>query len=227
MDLISSILSALNEKAEQIVNEGNLILILREFLDIRDLCMKQYVFSMVGDLQKNLGGCIKDGLPDFIKSACANLFYNEQIIDPNQNQLTVCNNACWCLGEMAVSEANHEVIKPFTNDIVEKLKGIYKSKRLNKSLAQNIAITLGRLGLINPEAVAQHLDQIAKQWCVSLRFLKDENDDNQKYQAYKGLCYTISRNPQIIKKDFPYFCSALAHYHNPRAELHQIFKGIL
>jgi len=127
---------------------------------------------------------------------------------------------------MAVSDVNRDVIKPFTDEIVQKLMGLYKGKRINKSLAQNISITLGRLGLINPEAVAKHLDQIAKQWCVSLRYVKGDNND-EKHQAYKGLCYTIAKNTTAIKKDFPYFCSAIAHYHDPRPELHQIFKGIL
>ena len=47
-----------------------------------------------------------------------NLFYNDSIIDPTQNQLTVCNNACWSLGEMAVSPINQDIIKPFTDEIV-------------------------------------------------------------------------------------------------------------
>ena len=115
MDLISSIFTALNAKAEPIVLSSNLIPILREFLEIRDLCIKQYVFAMVGDLQKHLGICIRDKLPEFILCAINNLFYNEEIVDPTQNQLTVCNNACWCLGEMAMSDVNKEIIKPFTD----------------------------------------------------------------------------------------------------------------
>jgi len=77
MDLISSIFSALDQKALPIVMESNLILILREFLDIRDLCIKQYVFAMVGDLQKHLGTCITEKLPEFIQCATQNLFYND------------------------------------------------------------------------------------------------------------------------------------------------------
>lgn len=177
MDLISSILQALNHKAEAIVINSNLISILRQFLEIRELCIKQYVFAMVGDLQKYLGACFQDQLPEFIVCATQSLFYNDQVIDPTQNQLTVCNNACWCLGEMAVSPVNQEIIKPYADEIVQKLTIIFSSKKLNKSLAQNIAITLGRLGLINPEAVAVHLEKIAKQWCVSLRYLKNNNDE--------------------------------------------------
>jgi len=128
---------------------------------------------------------------------------------------------------MAMSPTNREVIKPFTEEIVEKLVIIFKSKKLNKSLAQNIAITLGRLGLINPEGVAKHLDKIAKQWCVSLRYLKGDTNNDEKFQAYKGLCYTIGRNTNAIINEFPFFCSAVVHYKDPRQELHLIFKGIL
>jgi hypothetical protein len=65
-----------------LVIESNFILILREFLEIRDLCIKQYVFAMVGDLQKHLGMCITEKLPEFITCAILNLYYNDQIIDP-------------------------------------------------------------------------------------------------------------------------------------------------
>lgn len=181
---------------------------------------------MVGDLQKHLGSCIKEKLPEFITCAIQNLFYHDSIIDPTQNQLTVCNNACWCLGEMAMSPVNKDVIFQYTEEIVQKLSQILSSKKINKSLAQNIAITLGRLGLINPEAVAKSLGKISKQWCVSLRYLKGDANNDEKFQAYKGLCYTVSHNTQAIMEDFPYFCSAVVYYKDPRKELHLIFKNM-
>ena len=57
------------------------------------------------------------------------------MIDPNKNQLTVCNNACWCLGEMAVSPVNSAIIAPHTESIVLKLVDLLAKKKLNKSLA--------------------------------------------------------------------------------------------
>ena len=121
--------------------------------------------------------------------------------------MTLCNNACWSLGEMAVSSVNKEAVKPFTTQIVEKLTIILSGKKLNKSLAMNISITLGRLGLLAPDDVAQYLEKIIKQWCVSLRFLKSNN--TEKHQAYKGLCYTVGRNSQAVMAHFPYFCAAI------------------
>jgi transportin-1 len=147
-------------------------------------------------------------------------------MDPNNNHLPVCNNACWCLGEMAVAPPSQEIIKPFTDEVVRKLSDIYAKLRLNKSLAQNIAITLGRLGLIAPEAVAPHLGHIAKQWCVSLRFIKS-SQATERNQAYKGFCYTIGHNTAGITKDFAYFCSAVVHYRDPPQKLKAIFKNML
>ena len=46
--------------------QSKLIPLMKEFLEIGDLCIKQYVFALVGDLQKHLGSCFRDQLPVFI-----------------------------------------------------------------------------------------------------------------------------------------------------------------
>mmetsp|Transcript_9942 Transcript_9942/g.16712 ORF Transcript_9942/g.16712 Transcript_9942/m.16712 type:complete len:95 (+) Transcript_9942:651-935(+) len=61
---------------------------------------------------------------------------------------------------------------------------------------------------------------------MSLRLLKGSAND-EKHQAYKGLCYTVAKNTNGIINDFPYFCSALVHYKEPKPELHNIFRGML
>jgi hypothetical protein len=40
---------------------------------------------------------------------------------------------------------------------------------LNKSLLENSAITLGRLGWVCPELVAPHMDHFMQPWCYALR----------------------------------------------------------
>ena len=55
--------------------DSDLIPLLIEFLDLGDLCVQQYVFAMVGDLQKYLGECFKDKLPEFITRAIKNLYH--------------------------------------------------------------------------------------------------------------------------------------------------------
>lgn len=78
MDLISQIFTALNDKAETLVVQSELIAILLEFLQFGDLTIDQYVFSMVGDFQqKNLANCMQDRLPAFIKIAISHLYYSD------------------------------------------------------------------------------------------------------------------------------------------------------
>lgn len=115
--------------------QSNLINILLEMLQFNDLTLNQYVFSMVGDLQKNLANCSKDQLPQFIRCAIVNLYHSDQYLDPSNNHLPVCNNACWCIGQMATQPISQEVVSPFTEEIVSKLAIIYNHKKLNKSLA--------------------------------------------------------------------------------------------
>ena len=66
MDLISSLIAALNEKAEPVIRQSNLILVLKEFIGVNDLTMRQYLITIIGDLQKNLGACIHESLPEFV-----------------------------------------------------------------------------------------------------------------------------------------------------------------
>lgn len=77
MDLIGQIFQALNVHSEQLVTQSELIDILLEFLHFGDLTIDQYVFSMVGDLQKTAPNCMLDKLPRFIKIAISHLYYSD------------------------------------------------------------------------------------------------------------------------------------------------------
>ena len=41
-------------------------------------------------------------------------------------------------------------------------------QELNKSLIENSAITLGRLGWVCPELVSPHMEHFMKSWCSAL-----------------------------------------------------------
>ena len=51
-------------------------------------------------------------MPTIIQIEINNLVYYDSIIDVRQTYLTVCNNAVWCLGEIAQNK-NKEIIRPF------------------------------------------------------------------------------------------------------------------
>ena len=85
------------------------------------------------------------------------------------------------------------------------------------------AITLGRLGLVSSEDVAPFLAQFIRQWCASLRNIRD---NDEKDSAFRGLCLMISINPGALVNDFIYFCDALASWINPRPDLKEMFYKV-
>ena len=64
---------------------------------------------------------------------------------------------------------------------------------MNKSLAQNISICIGRLALTDSEKVGKYMDLYIKPFCISLRHV---NDSIEKRDAFRGLCKAILHNPK-------------------------------
>jgi hypothetical protein len=52
---------------------------------------------------------------------------------------------------------------------------------MNKSVAMNVAITFGRLGLVNSQYMAQQLDNVAKQFALSIKILKDGEEKRSAF----------------------------------------------
>jgi len=53
---------------------------------------------------------------------------------------------------------------------------------LNKALAQNISISIGRLALIDPKAVGNQLENFIKAWSISM---KSVGNSEEKHLTYK------------------------------------------
>jgi len=94
---------------------------------------------------------------------------------------------------------------------------------LHRNLLENTAITIGRLGLVCPDAVASHLSEFIQQWCLSLRNIRD---DIEKASAFSGLCNMIKYNPTGVVNSFPYLCDAIASWQNPKSDLREMFFQI-
>ena len=95
---------------------------LYELLKINDYNVKQYVFGLLGDMQKHqLSESFKLQLPQLILMAIDNLIYG----DLDQQSSCVCNNACWFLGEVAVDLTNRDITKPFLASIADKLTALF------------------------------------------------------------------------------------------------------
>ena len=86
-------------------------------------------------------------------------------------------------------------IKPYTTSLLERLVPLLQNEQTPRTLAENAAIPIGRLGLVAPELVAPHLKVFIVPWCKALRSIRD---NEEKESAFRGLCEMIKLNPQGV-----------------------------
>lgn len=146
----------------------------------------------------------------------------EDPMDSMNDHIAICNNASWALSLLALKHSNK--ISIYVEPIVHRVKIILSANRLNKSLAQNLSILLGRLCLAYPKKMSRHLDSFLKQFCLSLRFT---NDSNEKQEAFTGLCNSVIQNPNGVINHFAFFCDAICHYDNAPEAMEKLFFNLI
>ena len=103
---------------------------------------------------------------------------NQIETEPKMETVSVCNNAAWSAGELALKlgqrfrggvlleltiSAGSEV-EAYVNPLILRLVPLLLSNKAARSLAENAAVTIGRLGLVCPQMVAPHLEVFITNW---------------------------------------------------------------
>ncbi|KAG6528448.1 hypothetical protein ZIOFF_010623 [Zingiber officinale] len=181
--------------------------------------IRQSALALLGDLAKVCPTHLYPRLADFLRVAAEQLN-----IAAIKEAVSVANNACWAIGELAVQV--HQEIAPIVLTVVSSLAHILQNgKGLNKSLLENSAITIGRLAWICPELVAPHAEHFIQSWCTTLCMIRD---DYEKEDAFRGLCAIVRANPSGIVNSLGYLCKAVASWHEIRSQdLHNEISQVL
>lgn len=88
-------------------------------------------------------------------------------------------------------------MEPWVNPLLERLFTILGNKDTTPTLAENVAITIGRLGLVCTNLVAQHLPVFIEGWCKALQGVLD---NDEKDSSFRGLCAMVQANPQGVSE---------------------------
>ena len=115
--------------------------------------MRQSSFALLGDLTKACFQHVKPCIPDIMPILSQNL---------NPDYISVCNNSIWSIGEIAIQLRGE--MKPYVHLVLDQLIAIINSQNTPKTLLENTAITIGRLGHVCPEQVAPSLQQFIRPW---------------------------------------------------------------
>ncbi|XP_015791866.1 transportin-1 [Tetranychus urticae] len=215
LDLLSGLAEGLNGAAEfgQLIACSNVMILLHQCMQDPLPDVRQSSFALLGDLTKACFQHVKPLTPQFLPILAQNL---------KPEFISVCNNAAWAIGEMAVKMGPE--MKSYTQIVLPQLIAIINQPDTPKTLLENTAITIGRLGLVCPEEVAPHLQQFIRPWCISLRHIRD---NEEKDSAFRGVCAMIGANPGGVVQEFMYFCDAVASWNSPKPDLKAMFNEIL
>jgi len=213
LDLLSGLAEGLKTHIETLVASSNIMQLLYQCIQDQMPEVRQSSFALLGDLTKACFVHVHPCIQEFMPVLAQNL---------NPEYISVCNNATWAAGEISVKLGAD--MGPYVPSILTPLINIINRPHTPKTLLENTAITIGRMGLVCPGIVAPSLGQFVRPWCTSLRNIRD---NDEKDSAFRGMCQMISVNPGGVVPDFIFFCDAVASWVNPQSDLKEIFTKIL
>uniref|UniRef100_A0A8C2FM01 Transportin-1 n=1 Tax=Cyprinus carpio TaxID=7962 RepID=A0A8C2FM01_CYPCA len=203
----------LGAHVEQLVTRSNIMTLIFQCMQDTMPEVRQSSFALLGDLTKACFLHVKPCIAEFLPVLGLNL---------NPEFISVCNNATWAIGEIAIQMGTE--MQPFVALVLNNLVEIINRPNTPKTLLENTAITIGRLGYVCPQEVAPMLPQFIRPWCTSLRNIRD---NEEKDSAFRGICVMIGVNPGGVVQDFIFFCDAVASWVNPKDDLRDMFYKIL
>ncbi|CAK7329452.1 unnamed protein product [Dovyalis caffra] len=210
LDLLSGLAEGLGSGIESLVSQSNLRDLLLQCCMDDAYDVRQSAFALLGDLGKVCAVHLRPRLPEFLDVAA------KQLNTPKLKEtISVANNACWAIGELAVKV--RQEISPIVMTVMSCLVPILQhSEELNnKSLVENSAITLGRLAWVCPDLVSPHMEHFMQSWCIALSMI---HDDIEKEDAFRGLCAMVRANPSGAVSSLVFMCKAIASWHEIRSE---------
>jgi transportin-1 len=220
LDLLSGLAEGLGSSIESLVSRSDLRDLLLQCCADEAPDVRQSALALLGDLVKACAVHLQPRLSEFLNLAAKQLGH-----DVKEN-VSVANNACWAIGEVAIKVRKE--ISPIVMNVISSLVPILSNTEgLNKSLLENSAITLGRLGWVCPELVAPHMEHFMQPWCRALCMIRD---DFEKEDAFRGLCAMVRLNPGGAVNSFIPMCEAIGTWHEIRtkelsSEIVQVLHG--
>lgn len=229
LDLLSSILQALEpKKAAALMDKYS-----QNFFELLGFCMedptdtvRQSAYALLGDCAKFVFDQLRPSLSSILPILLKQLDLDSILDEEIDSGFSVVNNACWSAGEIAIRHKKE--MEPYVPELLQRCVEIMSNPRVPKSVVENAAVALGRLGLDNAELIAPHLATFAEEFLDSM---DDVDPTEEKATAFKGFGMVVGQNPEAMERVLLHFFTSVARYRdlnllNPiRQELHQVLQN--
>lgn len=229
LDLLSALIQALDDD-----KSAALVKTQPSFFELLTLCIedpldevRQSAYALLGDCSKYIFEQLRPAIPTILPILLKQLDLDDILDDDIDASFNVINNACWSAGEISLKYKSD--MKPFVQELLERLVEIVSNPRVPKQVNENAAVALGRLGLDNYEVLAPHLDKFAEEFLESM---DDVDASEEKASAMKGFSMVVGQNPQALEKTLMHYFTSVARYGdlhlqaNYRQELHGVFQHV-
>ncbi|PXF49278.1 Transportin-1 [Gracilariopsis chorda] len=229
LDLMCALAEALGPNVDPFMsNNGNggkpvLPLLFAGMKDRRQE-VRQSAFALLGELARARTPSLIPALTEYVEGTVEAL---------NPEYMSVSNNATWALGELVMMAGFLPPSVPINRDVIQRilveraldsLIRVVNTPQLNRSLLENSALTLGRMGLVMSESMAPRLGQFAEAAFSQLRNIRD---DIEKEQAFHGMNAMVRVNPTAIMKCFGNYLDAIGSWFHCKPDLEMEFASIL
>lgn len=230
LDLLSGLTQGLGSNVRGLVAQSHppLLPLLALCITHQDPPVRQSAYALLGDLAISAFDLIRPNLSSIMPE-----LINQIEPEPKPDTVSVCNNATWSAGEIALQYGNatestnaappRRELEEWVMPLIQRLIPVLLNPKSVKSLSENAAVTIGRLGLVVPDMVAVHLEVFLENWCQALWDIKD---NDEKDSAFRGLCEMIQVNPNGAAKGFVYFCNAVVRWTTPSQGLNDMFTKV-
>lgn len=204
LDLLSGLCEGLGQDVEPLVAQTQLREIILACCVDESPGVKRSAYALVGDLARSCTAQLTASLAQFMQLIIEQL----QPANVIAVSMSVCNNASWAAGELAV-RTPPDVLRPYVAPLAQCMVSILDMRMVNRALGENAAITLGRLAMVCPEELQGGLGHFGASWCSALRRLRD---GVEKEHGFQGLCKLIQMNPSAITDKLAAFVEAVASW---------------
>ncbi|TFK65620.1 transportin-PC [Pluteus cervinus] len=222
LDLLSGLTQGLGMALDTLISSSqpHLMSLLTVCLKHPQAPVRQSAYALVGDLAMGCFTLLRPHMPGMMQELIMQLDP-----EPKVEFISASNNAAWSVGEVALRYGRDDTeFQQWVNPLISRLIPILLHPKAPRSLHENAAVSIGRIGLMHPGLVAPHLPEFAQAWCQALYEIRD---NEEKDSAFRGFCTLVQTNPTGILKSLLWFCNSIVRWNQPSPELNNMFQQLL
>lgn len=182
--------------------------------DLMHFCMenpssevRQSAYALLGDCAIFVFAALQPRLDKLLPILMQHLDVAGVAEDADEKAFAVTNNACWSCGEISVRALDR--MDRYAESLLQKFFAIISERKAPRSLQENAAMAIGRLGVGCPEKLAPHAITFAPPFLQRVKLIEPTDE---KIQAMQGISEVASRNPQCFEHCLVDFVHQIASF---------------